>query len=110
MLVSSTRNPAAFNNALLQASHSGAVEADIEELCLVCESIPPAEDNGSVTIYPMKAIRKKAREELDSVNVIEWRSKNKQERWFLLVRRPEGGELVPGQRYTPPDSVWAQDF
>jgi A/G-specific adenine glycosylase len=70
----------------------GAVEADIEELCLVCDPIPSDEDNGSVTIYPMKAERKKPREELDSVNVIEWRSKNSRDRWFLLVRRPQGGE------------------
>lgn len=48
----------------------------------------------------MKAKRKKAREELDSVNVIEWRSRNKRDRLFLLVRRPEGGELTSGQRYT----------
>ncbi|OAX43694.1 DNA glycosylase [Rhizopogon vinicolor AM-OR11-026] len=67
---------------------------DIEELCLVCEPIPSDEDDGSVTIYPMKAERKKVREELDSVNVIEWRSKNGGDRWFLLVRRPEGGLLA----------------
>ncbi len=43
----------------------------------------------------MKAEKKKAREELDIVNVIEWRkcrSAGARERWFLLVRRPEGGE------------------
>lgn len=40
----------------------------------------------------MKAERKKAREELDIVNVIEWRPDiRSNERWFLLVRRPEGG-------------------
>ena len=41
----------------------------------------------------MKAEKKKAREELDVVNVIEWRKHAaSEERWFLLVRRPEGGE------------------
>ncbi len=45
-----------------------------------------------MTAYPMKAEKKKAREELDIVNVIEWRTHAaKGERWFLLVRRPEGG-------------------
>jgi A/G-specific adenine glycosylase len=47
-----------------------------------------------VTSYPMKVERKKAREELDVVNVIEWRSHaNLAERYFLLVRRPEGGKI-----------------
>lgn len=44
----------------------------------------------------MKAERKKAREEMDIVNVIEWRpSARSNERWFLLVRRPEGGMSSP---------------
>ena len=43
--------------------------------------------------YPMKGNRKKAREELDIVNVIEWRpSSSHEQRWFLLVRRPENGK------------------
>ena len=37
----------------------------------------------------MKVERKKQREELDVVNVVEWR--NEQDRFFILVRRPEGG-------------------
>lgn len=46
-----------------------------------------------MTAYPMKGNRKKAREELDIVNVIEWRqSLAPDERWFLLVRRPENGK------------------
>jgi hypothetical protein len=48
-------------------------------------------DDAAVTAYPMKADKKKAREELDIVNVIEWRSGSN--RQFLLVRRPEGGLL-----------------
>ncbi|KAI6046406.1 DNA glycosylase [Pisolithus marmoratus] len=47
-----------------------------------------------VTIYPMKVERKKAREELDIVHVIEWRKEDNSQRWFILVRRPEGGLLA----------------
>ncbi|KAG6848632.1 hypothetical protein H0H93_015370, partial [Arthromyces matolae] len=43
---------------------------DIEDLCALCE---PRADL-AVTAYPMKVDRKKPREELDIVNVIEWRS------------------------------------
>lgn len=43
----------------------------------------------------MKVERKKAREELDVVSVIEWRTAiDDADRWFLLVRRPEGGESL----------------
>ncbi|KAF8551978.1 DNA glycosylase [Imleria badia] len=70
-------------------------EADIEELCTLCEQLPADDlDTGPVTIYPMKVERKKAREELDSVNVIEWRTADDRDRFFLLVRRPEGGLLA----------------
>jgi hypothetical protein len=41
----------------------------------------------------MKAERKKAREELDVVNVVEWRRYDNGDRWFLLVRRPDEGEF-----------------
>ncbi|KAG1860784.1 DNA glycosylase [Suillus subluteus] len=81
----------AYQRTQPTASHTGAVETDIEELCLVCDPIPSDED---ITIYPMKAERKKPREELDSVNVIEWRCRNSRDRWFLLVRRPQGGLLA----------------
>ena len=64
---------------------------DVEDLCTVCEPLPAERD---VTTYPMKAERKKAREELDIVNVVEWRHTQSGDRWFLLVRRPEGGEPV----------------
>ena len=51
-----------------------------------------------MTAYPMKAEKKKAREELDIVNVIEWhKHAAASERWFLLVRRPEGGEWRLGR-------------
>lgn len=84
----------AYQRTQPTASYTGTIEGDIEELCLVCDPIPSDEDNGSVTIYPMKAERKKPREELDSVNVIEWRNRNSRDRWFLLVRRPQGGLLA----------------
>ena len=49
------------------------------------------EDVG-VTRYPMKVERKKAREEIDVVSVVEWCSPSSV-RHFLLVRRPEQGML-----------------
>lgn len=41
--------------------------------------------------YPMKVEKKKARAELDIVSVVEWRLKD--DRQFLLVRRPNQGSL-----------------
>ncbi|KAI9459169.1 DNA glycosylase [Lactarius psammicola] len=67
---------------------------DIEDLCNVCDPIPVSEglDAPAVTSYPMKIERKKQREELNIVSVVEWR--NDDDRWFLLSRRPEGGLLA----------------
>ncbi|KIM85727.1 hypothetical protein PILCRDRAFT_816934 [Piloderma croceum F 1598] len=66
---------------------------DIEEMCATCEPLPlPDGTPGLVTAFPMKVERKKPREELDIVNVIEWRYDGR--RFFLLVRRPEGGLLA----------------
>ena len=63
---------------------------DIEDACTVCDPLP---ENCDVTSYPMKVERKRARDELDVVNVIEWRYACKtDDRWFLLVRRPGKGE------------------
>ena len=66
---------------------------DIEDLCNICNPIPVSEgfDAPSVTSYPMKTERKKQREELNIVSVVEWH--NDGDRWFLLSRRPEGGAL-----------------
>ncbi|TCD67796.1 hypothetical protein EIP91_011924 [Steccherinum ochraceum] len=66
---------------------------DIEDLCTLCRPLPIP---SSVTSYPMKVERKKAREELDVVSVIEWRATLDEydDRWTLLVRRPEGGLLA----------------
>lgn len=60
---------------------------DIEDMCSLCEPLPAS---ALVTSFPMKVERKKAREEIDIVNVVEWRRGG--DRWFLLVRRPEGGK------------------
>ncbi|KAF7972150.1 hypothetical protein HWV62_18796 [Athelia sp. TMB] len=65
---------------------------DMEDLCNLCEALPVPI---AVIAFPMKAEKKKAREEVDHVSVIEWRSRrSSHERWFLLVRRPEGGLLA----------------
>ncbi|KAF8589109.1 DNA glycosylase [Ramaria rubella] len=62
---------------------------DIEDLCDVCE---PGPSGNSVTRYPMRVVKKKARTEIDAVYVIGWEYKD--ERYFALVRRPEGGLLA----------------
>ncbi|KZT28022.1 hypothetical protein NEOLEDRAFT_1129947 [Neolentinus lepideus HHB14362 ss-1] len=67
--------------------HICAKTSDIEELCTLCKPLPLPEGSPElVTVLPMKAERKKAREELviDNVNT-EWRSSDKSDRWFLLV-------------------------
>ncbi|KAJ7096736.1 DNA glycosylase [Mycena belliarum] len=63
--------------------------SDIEDLCTLCE---PLVGEAGATAYPMRADKKKSREELDIVHVLEWR--NGSDRQFLLVRRPEGGLLA----------------
>ncbi|KAI0249749.1 DNA glycosylase [Lactifluus subvellereus] len=67
---------------------------DIEDLCTLCDPISVLEgyEVPPVTSYPMKTERKKQREELNIVSVVEWRDDNN--RWFLLTRRPEGGLLA----------------
>jgi hypothetical protein len=66
---------------------------DIEDPCNLCDLIPVTDgfDAPPVTSYPKKVERKKQREELNIVSVVEWR--NGKDRWFLLTRRPEGGSL-----------------
>ena len=62
---------------------------DIEDICHICESVSV---EPAVTVFPMRVDRKKVREELDIVNVIEWRQDlNSGERFFLLIRRPKIG-------------------
>lgn len=65
---------------------------DIEDLCDICSPFP---STPSTTLYPMKAIKKKAREEETAVCVLEWRypeEKKKESEW-LVVKRPEKGEF-----------------
>jgi A/G-specific adenine glycosylase len=51
------------------------------------------ETEWTVTAFPMRIDRKKAREELDVINIVEWRRNvTSDERLFLLIRRPETGE------------------
>ncbi|KAF9510609.1 hypothetical protein BS47DRAFT_55017 [Hydnum rufescens UP504] len=62
-------------------------DTDIEDLCTMCEPFP--DTSSVVTRYPMKIEKKKAREESCAVSVIKYRTN--QDRWFLLIRRPEKG-------------------
>ncbi|KAJ7695449.1 DNA glycosylase [Mycena rosella] len=75
--------------ATTQPTNNTIPVSDIEDLCKMCE---PLAVDPAVTAYPMRVDKKKAREELDIVNVVEWRSGS--DRQFLLVRRPEGGLLA----------------
>lgn len=65
------------------------IDRDIEDLCTLCAPLPV----WSPTSFPMKAERKKAREETDLVCVIEYASPAG-DRWFLLSRRPATGLLA----------------
>lgn len=47
----------------------------------------------------MKVEKKKAREEDCVVNVISWIHPSSDERWVLLVRRPDTGKLIAPSRY-----------
>ncbi|KAG7097584.1 hypothetical protein E1B28_004921 [Marasmius oreades] len=67
---------------------------DIEDICTLCE---PVTDTSDVTRYPMKAERKRAREETDVVTVVEWcpaPPDTTKQSHFLLLRRPEKGLLA----------------
>ncbi|KAF9266069.1 DNA glycosylase [Marasmius fiardii PR-910] len=67
---------------------------DIEDICTLCE---PLADFSDVTVYPMKAEKKRAREETDVVTVVEWLPQptdTANQSQFLLVRRPEKGLLA----------------
>lgn len=83
-----------LTSELLTPQGSVAVPMDIEDLCDLCEPIPKGT---SITRFPMKAIKKKARVETDIVNIVQWRGNG--ERHFILVRRPDGGEFGPS--FTP---------
>ncbi|KAH9477783.1 Adenine DNA glycosylase [Psilocybe cubensis] len=91
----SPQYPGDINQALIELGSTVCkinTVADIEDICDVCE---PFTEPPGVTAYPMKAERKKAREELDVVHVIEWHSDSSpRDRMFLMVRRPENGLLA----------------
>ncbi|KAF5390017.1 hypothetical protein D9757_003838 [Collybiopsis confluens] len=63
---------------------------DIEDVCTLCKPLPKG--ISGVSIYPMKAEKKKARVEVDIISVVEWRSSEDQK--FLLLRRPDKGLLA----------------
>ncbi|GJJ10528.1 hypothetical protein Clacol_004754 [Clathrus columnatus] len=68
---------------------TGRPSTDIEDLCQICEQVPPG---NAVTRFPMRASKTKSRIETDLVNLIEWRGNG--ERQFVLVRRPDKGLLA----------------
>lgn len=55
--------------------------------------MPEEEKTKGVCAYPMKAAKKKAREEDTQVTVLEWRAQGAEdeEGMFLVVKRPEKG-------------------
>lgn len=74
-----------------QGKNPAAPLSDIEDACSVCEPFPDA--SSSVTRFPMKIEKKRAREEDSAVCVVEWRGSD-EERWFLIVRRPDKGKVI----------------
>ncbi|KAF8180374.1 DNA glycosylase [Pholiota molesta] len=82
----------AFRESTMSGERKSAPILDIEDVCTVCEPLTSYE---GVTSYPMKVERKKAREELDLVHIVEWQPPTKSEdRRFLMIRRPETGLLA----------------
>ncbi|KAG8721947.1 hypothetical protein FRC08_008643 [Ceratobasidium sp. 394] len=65
--------------------------ADIEELCKTCE--PLQMSTHSVTRFPMKVDKKKARVETSVVCAMRWTSP-KGEEWWLMTKRPATGLLA----------------
>lgn len=63
-------------------------DVDIEDLCQLCEQVPPG---NAVTRFPMRAVKPKSKFETDLVNIVEWRGN--EGRQFVLVRRPNKGDI-----------------
>jgi A/G-specific adenine glycosylase len=76
-------------------SSSKGAEVDMEDLCTTCEQVPQEEKAKGVCTYPMKAAKKRPREEDTQVTVLEWRAKGEEdeEGLFLVVKRPEKGTI-----------------
>lgn len=69
---------------------------DIEDLCDLCVPFPSGTQvasAGGETVFPMKAVKKKAREENVAVCCVEWRVEKSEEMEprFLVIKRPEKG-------------------
>lgn len=76
------------------------VKQDIEDLtvmkkaCTLCLPLEPPSHDRDVTLYPLKVIKKKSRDEDIAVCVVEWRqagSTHTAEDKILLVKRPKTG-------------------
>ncbi|CAE6510542.1 unnamed protein product [Rhizoctonia solani] len=65
--------------------------ADIEEICRICSPLPTT--NSSVTRFPMKIDKKKARVETSVVCATRWISSSGEE-WWLMAKRPATGLLA----------------
>ncbi|CAE6444660.1 unnamed protein product [Rhizoctonia solani] len=65
--------------------------ADIEEICGICSPLPTT--NNSVTRFPMKIDKKKARAETSVVCAMRWISSSGNE-WWLMAKRPATGLLA----------------
>ncbi|CAE6439001.1 hypothetical protein ACGC1H_006917 [Rhizoctonia solani] len=65
--------------------------ADIEEICGICSPVPTT--NLSVTRFPMKVDKKKARVETSVVCAMRWISSSGNE-WWLMAKRPATGLLA----------------
>lgn len=70
-------------------------EVDIEDLCTLCVPLPAEEKLKGVLAYPLKAVKKKPREEHVWLTVLEWRTEDaeSEEGLFLVVKRPETGAV-----------------
>ncbi|KAG8764165.1 hypothetical protein FRC11_003021 [Ceratobasidium sp. 423] len=80
--------------------------ADIEEICRVCSPLPIT--NSSVTRFPMKIDKKKARVETSVVCATRWISSSGEE-WWLMAKRPATGLLAGLWEFPTVDLLAATD-
>ncbi|CDZ97659.1 A/G-specific adenine DNA glycosylase [Phaffia rhodozyma] len=99
-------------NAEMNSGIPPPIPEDIEDLCQICVPLPPKIDTNSTnatgldpTVFPMKAIKKKAREESEDVFIVEYQleedessglgvSETIEQSSWLVVKRPEKGLLA----------------